>query len=258
VGLMKCGGSAPEGSIDLAEVVRRDGVRVVAFDLRDTLVRSPRHLKVARALCRVGVPELLAERADSAAALALRDKFAGLPGVVDWKLVELYEAAVALAREGRVLDAPDFERAFRIICDEYKDRTLALVPDSTLLAACELLSLEQCATAVVTDGPVAREAEIIKAAYPVSASHLSLFTSGLVGVNKFQPEYYAKLAETLATETQRVLVVGNRLDKDIHPARTAGCETCLIGSPPPAEYSGYWAAAISAVMPVMPSTQPLA
>lgn len=252
MGLVKCGGSAPEEPVELTEVVRRDRVHVAAFDLRDTLVLAPRRLKVARALRQVGVPGPLAQTADRAATVALRGKFAGLPGVVDWKLVELYEAALALARFGRILGGPDFERAFRIICDEYKEKTLALVPDSTLLATCELLARHQCATAVVTDGPEAREAEVITVVYPASAPYLALFTSGVAGANKFQPEYYATLAARFATEPQRILVIGNRVDKDIIPARAAGCETCLVGSSPPAGYSGYWAAAISDVMPRLP------
>lgn len=247
-------GTLSVGSVDLADVVRQHRIRLVAFDLRDTLVRSPRQGKVGRALRQVGVPEFLAEHADSVATLALQTKFVGLPRVVDWKLVEFYEAVLALAQEGLVLSPLDFERAFTFICDEYREKTVALVPEDVLIATCSLLATEGCGTAIVTDGPSAREAEVLGIVFPAFASHLSLFTSGLAGANKFQPEYYEGLAAKFGIPPCRILVVGNRIDKDVSPARIAGCETCLIKCVPPEGYSGYWAPDISSVLSSPPSS----
>lgn len=246
-------GTSSADCVELADVVRQCRIQLVAFDLRDTLVQSPRQGKVVRALRQVGVPEFLATHADSAATLALQNKFVGLPGVVDWKLVEFYEAVLALAREGLVLGPLDFERAFTFICDEYREKTVALVPDAVLVATCSLLAAEGCGTAVVTDGPSAREAELLDITFPAFAAHLSLFTSGLAGVNKFQPEYYKILAAKFGIPPSRILVVGNRIDKDVGPARIAGCETCLIKCLPAEGYSGYWAPDISSVLSVTPS-----
>lgn len=234
--------------IELSDVVRQRHIQLVAFDLRDTLVRPPREQKVARALCRVGVSESLAMRADAAATLALKNELVGLPGVVDWKLVEFYGGVLALARDGLVLAPPDFELAFRFICDDYRDNTVALVPDDMLTTTCRLLAMESCRTAVVTDGPSSREAELLAIAFPSSAQHLALFTSSLINVNKFHPEYYKKLASKFGVQPDRILVIGNRLDKDVNPARAVGCETCLVGSPPPRGYSGYSAPDIIAVL----------
>jgi FMN phosphatase YigB (HAD superfamily) len=246
-------GTSSADCVDLPDVVRQHRIRLVAFDLRDTLVRSPRQGKVARALRQVGVPEFLATHADSAASLALQNKFAGLPGVVDWKLVEFYEAVLALAQQGLVLAPLDFERAFTFICDEYREKTVALVPETVLVTICSLLATEGCGTAVVTDGPSAREAEVLGTIFPAFAARLSLFTSGLAGVNKFQPEYYERLAANFGIPPSRILVVGNRIDKDVTPARIAGCETCLIKCVPPEGYSGYWAPDISSVLSSPPS-----
>lgn len=249
VGLAKWEAGVPSAhGVGLVDVVRWSRTRLVAFDLRDTLVQSPRHEKVFRALCRVGVPESLARNADRAAALALQTKFVGLPGVIDWKLVELYEAVLALAREDLILAPPDFERAFRFICDEYREKTVGLVSDAMLVSACRVLEAMGCSTAVATDGPPAREAEVLDAVFPESASHLSLFTSGLAGVNKFEPEYYKRLAEKFSIPASRIMVVGNRMDKDVIPAQAAGCQTCLLGRLPPSGYSGYWAPDISSML----------
>jgi FMN phosphatase YigB (HAD superfamily) len=241
MGLVKCGDADFNRTAELIDVIQSTRTRLVAFDLRDTLVRSPRRLKVARALLRIGIPEPLALRADEFAASALQGRFAEQPGVLDWKLAEFYEATIGLAREGVVVGALDFERAFRFICDEYREKSVALVSDDALLAICQRLSATGCEVAVVTDGLLAREADILEILFPSSVAQMSLFTSSQAGANKFEPEFYEKLARKMNVLTAEIMVIGNRVDKDIKPARAVGCETCLVGTPPREGYTGYWA-----------------
>jgi FMN phosphatase YigB (HAD superfamily) len=225
----------------LGSAVHRLCLRAVAFDLRDTLVRPWRDGKVTRALTAAGVPEPLARLADEAASAALRSRLAGVVDVVDWKLAEMYEGVAALQRHGHGIDGPTFERAFRHVCEEYPRTSAPVVADARLREACAAIAAEDCTVAVVTDGVFYREDELLRTVFPLSRELLTLVTSSLVRANKFEARFYLRLAELLAIDPGSVLVVGNRFDKDVVPARDAGCHTCLLAADPPAGYTGFWA-----------------
>lgn len=82
-----------------------------------------------------------------------------------------------------------------------------------------------------SDGPKVAEA-LARAGLRDHLTHF--FASVEMGVSKPDPRFFLEVARLLRTPPERLLAVGNDLEKDILPARKAGMATVLVGPRDPA------------------------
>lgn len=210
----------------LHEAARAD-VRAVLFDLRNTILRVDRaYERCARWLydvVRERDPAITIERCKTAfaAADAARFREAGNVAVHDWTgmLLEAFLANIGLA-----LDEHDRQRVYTGYEDLFVE-TVELYGNA--LPVCRALRARGLALGLVIDGTVAREARVV-ARFGLGDHFDTIVISEEVGLNKFTVAPFEAALKAIRCEPSHVVVVGDRVDKDIVNANQLRMTSVLL------------------------------
>jgi len=213
-------------------------IGAIALDVRGTLIRPPRAGNLQRALSATGVDEPWLADLDAVVPSRVLSRFRDDTRVIDWTLVTVCEAARFATENGYSLTSSQVEAAYQYVRQEYETRSVPLLTDAQLESfakGCQRLGVRVVAAA---DGAKGREERVLRSLFPSAASAFAgYFCSEDFSVNKLDASYYRKLAEACRVPPARLLVIGDRLDKDIQGALKAGCRAVLIGADPAAPHS---------------------
>lgn len=237
---------------ELREFVQRRGIRVIALDVRGTLLSVPRDRNLVR--CFQGaVPVGLAEYIDSTVPELVLELYPNEEGVRDWTLVTLLESVKLLRLNGLELSAIEIERAAQYLADEYHRASTPLVSDDRLAFAIRSLGLQGVRTILCADGPQAREEVTLRTHLPQTlAASDFVYTSEAAGVNKLAPTYFEELLSQIGAAAEEMLVIGDRLDKDIAAAKQIGAHGLLVNRPAPDEECS-WSPQLQGLLPKSPT-----
>jgi FMN phosphatase YigB (HAD superfamily)/nicotinamide mononucleotide adenylyltransferase len=215
-------------------LLRSRDTRAVALDIRGTLLRAPRGGHLTRAFRGAQLSDDLLKAVDAEVPRLVLERYPHTTSVMDWTLVTVLEAGRYAAEHGEQLDSTDLEQAFQRLNVEYRTRSQPLVTDEALLETASALTRMGIRVVFAADGPSQRERDALRAVFPRTAqAYLDLFSSEAAGTNKLGSAYFVRLVEYCAVPASRVLVIGDRMDKDVRPALDVGCEAILIGPETP-------------------------
>jgi HAD superfamily hydrolase (TIGR01549 family) len=215
-------------STGLAAYCKAAKVKVVAFDLRGTLLDAARMGNLELVALNWGMPPAIAQDMNQQIPESVRLKYAAESKVLDWTLVTLAELWWHCHDLGYEIDSCAFEAAVHDVRNSYVQDAIPLVQDSQLVLLFEALRALRFSVVIVTDGDHSLQSRVIRQKFPRSSSFINrVFSSSQLGVNKYGSLYYQKVCEILGIETRELLVIGDRMDKDITPAQSAGCPTLL-------------------------------
>ena len=177
-------------------------VRVVVFDVGETLVDETRHW--AEWADWLGVPHLTF--------------FAALGAVI--ARGEPHRRAFQLVRPG--IDVATEERRRQAAGWTYRFEPGDFYPDA--LPCLESLRRAGCRIGIAGNQPEAAEAALEAAG--LSADFVA--SSARWGVEKPDPAFFAKIIEVAGTPASAIAYVGDRLDNDVLPARRAGLRSVFL------------------------------
>lgn len=218
------------GFPDFLAVLRSTNAALVALDVRGTLLRAPRDGHLTRAFTDSGVTAATLEAMDAQVPDMVLQRYPRSTSVVDWTLVTVLEAGCLAAERGEMLDSTALELAFQRLNVEYRTRSQPLVDDVALLETVRTLNRGGIDVILSADGPAQRERDVLGAVFPRTSAHgVDVFSSEGAGTNKLGDEFFSRLAAHRQLPPSRIMVVGDRLEKDVLPALSAGCEAVLIG-----------------------------
>jgi FMN phosphatase YigB (HAD superfamily)/nicotinamide mononucleotide adenylyltransferase len=218
------------GFADFLALVTDADATLVALDVRGTLLRAPRGGHLTRAFTGSGLGAATLAAMDAEVPASVLERYPRSTSVVDWTLVTILEAGRFAAERGEPLDSVVLERAFQRLNAEYRTRSVPLVEDAALLETVRALNRSGVEVILSADGPAQRERDVLRAVFPRTAAYgLEVFSSEEAGTNKLGDAFFARLAEHRRLPPARIVVVGDRLDKDVFPALAAGCAAVLIG-----------------------------
>lgn len=215
---------------DLMDFIVRRDIRLVAFDIRGTLLRAPRNGHLTRALRHTTISGETLARLDADVPGRVLDQYRASVSVTDWTLVTLLEAVRLAGELGEPVDSVDVENAFQHLNREYREQSIPLVDDEMLYET--VLAMQRGGLRVVfaADGPTQREREVLNSCLPKTASlGLDIYSSELAGVNKLSNDYFARIVAYYDERAADVLIIGDRLEKDVRPAQQVGCHAILVG-----------------------------
>jgi FMN phosphatase YigB (HAD superfamily)/nicotinamide mononucleotide adenylyltransferase len=236
--------------LELQELITRAGVRLIALDVRGTLLTVPREGNLTRSLAGL-VPPALLEDADRLVPPIVLARYGQEFSVRDWTLVTLLECCDMLRSHGVELNAVDTELAVQRLADEYRLHSVPLVDDERLAFALAELRLGGVRTVAAADGPQAREQATLKTQLPHTYSALhDVFSSETAGVNKLSSDYFERLLKREGLCPSQLLVIGDRIDKDITPAKTIGAHCLLVKEP--SQEDCWWSDGLNGLLPALP------
>jgi hypothetical protein len=212
-------------------------VRSVGFDLRGTLIAPPRQGNLSRALVKLNVgypiaPEnVLAEAERDSQIIAGREMAEGAIGAVDGALATVLTFGTLLQAAGWPVRGSDLARVMFLVEEEYCSKSVSLVDDLCLEGEVRRLQAGGVRCGVLADGPVYREQRVLSETLPRASSSFDfLYSSSQFGVNKHSREYYVQALNSLTLDIPSgLLVVADRVDKDLTSANGCGCQTILVG-----------------------------
>lgn len=217
----------------------QDGSRVrsVGFDIRGTLIAPPRRGNLSRALVKLNVAypiapkNVLAEAERDSQIIAGREIAEGAFGAVDGALATVLAFGALLQSAGWPITGPDLARVMFLVEEEYCTESVSLVDDQSLEAELRRLQAGGIRCGVVADGPLHREQRVLRKVLPVSSASFDFFySSSQFGVNKHSKDYFVQALNSLTLESPSgLLVVADRVDKDLISADECGCQTILVG-----------------------------
>lgn len=221
----------------LVAVLSEADIGAIALDVRGTLIRPPRAENLRRAFTAAGVDAVWIADLDAVVPGRVLALFRDDARVIDWTLVTVCEAARFATENGHPLTSSQIEAAYQHVRYEYETCSVPLLTDALLESfakGCQRLGVR---VAVAADGPRGREERLLRSLFPAATSVFAgYFCSEDFSVNKLDASYYRKLAEACRLPPARMLVIGDRLDKDIQGALKAGCRAVLIGTDPAAPH----------------------
>jgi FMN phosphatase YigB (HAD superfamily) len=215
--------AAPELAVELEALFVDPSVRMLAIDLRGTLVGTPRITVLVPELMACGVPAGLAEEIQALFDAQLRTALAERHDVVDWTRFAAIWMAAKLASEHHRLDVEAMMDRFRA---RYVGEARRLVPSESLRRVSQAFAA-RCV--IVADGPFEREAAVLTACFGEAEWMPPLVCSECLGINKLTPAFFARLGRHLGVPPSSTVVVGDRWDKDFLIPRQAGCHAVLVG-----------------------------
>jgi FMN phosphatase YigB (HAD superfamily) len=217
--------ASPNSTREAREVFWNPAVRLVAIDLRGTLLKTPRVTTLVPEMRDQGVPRALAQAAQSRFDRRLRGPLQKRGDILDWTMFAARSMAAALMSEWRQeLDASEMASAFQV---RYLRQAERLIDPEPLRRVVTALPAR---FTIVADGPYEREASLLRARFGASPWMPPLTTSECLGVNKLTSEFFARLANRHRLPTRSIVVIGDRWDKDVAIPRLAGCHGLLVGS----------------------------
>jgi FMN phosphatase YigB (HAD superfamily) len=199
--------------------------QALLVDLRGTLAATPSVTQFVPEQIAQGLPPRIAQHAQRRLDLLLKAT-TNPHRVIDWTRFAANTLRHVLRSQGYAIDAA------RVVVDfglRYLSQSKELVSLDLLSAAAATLS-NHGLVAVIADGPVGRERRLMQHLWGQAGLALPLICSETVGVNKLHPSFYLAAAWLMRVEPARILVVGDRIDKDVRPAETAGCRGLLVES----------------------------
>ncbi|WP_156371456.1 HAD hydrolase-like protein [Nocardia arizonensis] len=216
---------------EFSDYVKSCRTSLVAIDIRGTLLKAPRGGHLSRALQNKGIPPDVMAHLDSVVPALVLERYKEATSVVDWTMMTLLEAANLASTLEYPIGPLDIESAFQALNSEYRTKSVALVDDNELRET--IVSMRRLGVDVIfaADGPSQRERDVLRSCLPNTAAlNLDVFSSELAGINKLSDTYFVRLVELYDRRPSDVLIVGDRIDKDVMPALRAGCHAIHIGS----------------------------
>lgn len=198
-------------------------VKAVLFDFRDTLINVAESRKADDLLlyefakrkgASVSLEEFHLKKTD--AQQKIIEKFSKNPNIHNWSLLINHNLLDLL---GVKVEGGEFQR-FMEKYDQVFVENVSLFPDS--LPCLNFLKSQEVKIGVIIDGTVKRENAIIDK-LDLRAFFNVIIISEQIGRNKFSLLPLQKALEKLKLPTSEVIVVGDRVDKDILPANKLGC-----------------------------------
>lgn len=216
---------------EFSDYVTSCRISLVAIDIRGTLLKAPRGGHLSRALQNKGIPTEVMAHLDSVVPALVLERHREATSVVDWTMVTLLEAVNLASTLGYPIGPLDIESAFQTLNSEYRTKSIALVDDNELRET--IISMRQQGVNVIfaADGASQRERDVLRSCLPNTAAlDLDVFSSELAGINKLSDAYFTRLVEFYDRRPSDVLIIGDRIDKDVMPALRAGCYAIHVGS----------------------------
>ena len=205
-------------------------VRLMALDLRGTVVETPRSGNLERSLLSLGVERVLAAEVETVLPELVRTRYVAEEQVLNWTLVTVLAAREHLFAAGVELTPVDCDAIMGQIEVEYLADSKPLVSDHDLHAFVQRAKAAGVETVFIPDGPSWRERELLRRLFPQTmASGCGVFGADTAGSNKLGARFYLALARHFDLSPSSVLVVGDRLDKDVKFGLEAGCQCTYIG-----------------------------
>jgi len=202
--------------------------KAIVFDFRDTLldIAEARNADAAMLFefCKRKIPALTIPQFQQnfqASLAEVKEKFANNSTIHNWNLLILSNFLSKLHVQVAGRELQDLmERYDGIFVENVK-----LYPDAVTIL--KFLKDQNIKTAVVIDGTAKREKAIL-AKLGLEKQFNAVIISEEVGRNKLTLIPLQKAIEKLGVEPGEVMVVGDRIDKDIAPANKLGCTSVKL------------------------------
>lgn len=229
------------GTADAARaILEHPGVRLVAIDLRGTLLRTPRVTTLLPELAAQGIPADLSRLAQERFDEQLRGPLQQRGDVLDWTRFAAASMASEMAAEWRsALDVELIAVDFR---DRYLRESRRLVEPAPLRRAAHAL---RARWVVIADGPLERESAALASCFG-GAWVPPLVSSECLGVNKLTSEFFVRLGEHQEVSPSAIVVIGDRWDKDVAIPERAGCRGVFVGAAGPRGSAAFGSLAVLA------------
>ncbi len=218
---------------DFISTVNSLNIQLIILDLRGVLIEPPRRDNLKNILKDCwGVKEKKFKNVDDLIPSIILDKYRERDDVTDWTMVTLLELREYLSTHNIDITAADFDIALQHIVKEYMYKSVKKVDDQQLKGFISGCQSEGIIISVAVDGLVEREKKVFQKHFPTSYDKINgFFSSDMIGINKLSTNYFKIIVTKYNVNSQRVLVIGNRLDKDIEFAERAGYNSIFVGSP---------------------------
>ncbi len=198
-------------------------IKAIVFDFRDTLIDIAEARKADAAFLfefsKRKIPALTVQQFQQnfqASLAEVKEKFANNSAIHNWNLLIIsnFLNKVRVQVAGRELQEL-MEKYDEIFVEKVK-----LYPDAVTIL--KFLKDQNIKTAVVIDGTAKRERAILSK-LGLEKQFNAIIISEEVGRNKLTLIPLQKAIEKLGVEAGEIIVVGDRIDKDIAPANKLGC-----------------------------------
>jgi len=159
----------------------------------------------------------------------VKKKYSNDSGVFDWTLITCLELSKSIAAKHRELTPIEIEYLQKEMITSYLTKTKAIVSEKRLLSFVKHCNNWGIEVFVTSDGHRWREEAVFKKVFPCMGPEMKVFATSDFGVNKLSVIYYQKLAEEIGIKSEKILIIGDRYEKDVLGPISAGMKSILIG-----------------------------